>query len=156
MYRPQPNQCFPLPLRFRRDLRQVSVFSPAAGLKSGQFNQKTNSGLAESDMRCQVKKTQDLNPNTSSQETGTSFLRYGAALWVVFIICAIYCRFLGYLPTPLSLWNLLLQCFLQSIQHPYALFIAISIFFIQPFREVTFEFRHEKMVNRYRENLLLP
>ena len=46
----------------------------------------------------QVKKTQDLNPNTSSQETGTSFLRYGAALWVVFIICAIYCRFLGYLP----------------------------------------------------------
>jgi hypothetical protein len=35
---------------------RVSVFSPAAGLKSGQFNQKTNSGLAESDMRCQVKK----------------------------------------------------------------------------------------------------
>ncbi len=28
-----------------------SRFSPAAGLKSGQFNQKTNSGLAESDMR---------------------------------------------------------------------------------------------------------
>ncbi len=32
---------------------RVSVFSPAAGLKSGQFNQKTNSGLAESDMRFQ-------------------------------------------------------------------------------------------------------
>jgi hypothetical protein len=36
---------------------QSSVFSPAAGLKSGQFNQKTNSGLAESDMRGSVKKS---------------------------------------------------------------------------------------------------
>jgi hypothetical protein len=36
--------------------------------------------------RRQVKKTQDLNPNASSQETGPSFLRYEAALWVVFII----------------------------------------------------------------------
>ena len=70
-----------------------------------------------SEFRCQVKKTQDLNRNTSSQETGTSFLRYGAALWVV--------------------------------QHPYALFIAISIFFIQPFRKVTFDLPHQ-------ENPLLP
>ena len=41
---------------------RVSVFSPAAGLKSGQFNQKTNSGLAESDMRfqCSGFRFQDL------------------------------------------------------------------------------------------------
>jgi len=33
----------PLMLRFRRDRRQVSVFSSAAGLKSGQFNRERNS-----------------------------------------------------------------------------------------------------------------
>jgi hypothetical protein len=32
----------PLTLRFRRDRRQVSVFSAAAGLKSDQFDRKGN------------------------------------------------------------------------------------------------------------------
>ena len=39
----------PLTLRFRRDRRQVSVFSAASGLKSAQFDQKTDSSVVESD-----------------------------------------------------------------------------------------------------------
>jgi len=39
----------PLMLRFRRDRRQVSVFSSAAGLKSGQFNRERNSKKANNE-----------------------------------------------------------------------------------------------------------
>ena len=73
----------------------------------------------------------------------------GPALVVVFTVFAIFYRFLGCLPAPLSLRDFPLQCFLQSVQHPNALFVAISIFLKQPFLEITFEFRHEKMMNRF-------
>ena len=36
--------------------------------------------------RCQARKTQELNPDTSAQETGITFLRNGPARWEVFII----------------------------------------------------------------------
>jgi len=50
------NNRFPNSWKFgNRSQVQGSMFSPAAGLKSGQFNQKTDSDLAESDMRVRDK-----------------------------------------------------------------------------------------------------
>jgi len=74
---------------------------------------------------------------------------YGPALEVVLAVCAIRCRFLGCLPAPVSFRNFPFQCFLQSIQHPDALFIAVSILLRKPFREVAFELCHEKVMDRF-------
>jgi hypothetical protein len=45
----------PLPLRFRRDLRQGSTFSAASDRRSGQFDRKTDASVAESDTRVRDK-----------------------------------------------------------------------------------------------------
>ncbi len=65
----------PLTLRFRRDRRQVSGFSAASGLKSGQFDPKTDSSLVESDTRCQEK--QSMNCEFRDLELNESYLFAG-------------------------------------------------------------------------------
>ena len=104
--------------------------------------------------RCQESKTAVLKPDCPWHlhmswhlTPDTSILGYGPALRERFIIYTILCRFLGYLPAPLSLRNFPLQCFLQSIQHANAFFVAAPKFKIRLFCNVSFEFCHEQVMN---------